>query len=89
MMERYYDVFQYYANWGTRLFMCRIPSKLVHLKVISKYECESLSVHAKGDNVILEFRTENDSYTWVQPPHLESLIPVREELTVGELLRQN
>jgi hypothetical protein len=28
-MERYFDAFLYFANWGSRRFMLRLPTKLL------------------------------------------------------------
>src|SRR4051794_9255288 len=37
LMERYFDVFLYYANWGTRRFMLRLPRRLVDIETVSLY----------------------------------------------------
>ena len=34
MMEKYFDAFLYYANWGTHWFMLRLPAKLVDVKAM-------------------------------------------------------
>jgi hypothetical protein len=33
MMERYFDAFLYFANWGTRPLMIRLPDGLLEFSV--------------------------------------------------------
>ena len=56
LMERYYDAHVYYANWGTRQFMLRLPRELLDAETVLRY-CFSdwAEVHTKGEFTILDF----------------------------------
>ena len=36
-MERYFDAHLYFANWGTRILMLRIPERLLDKEVLEEY----------------------------------------------------
>lgn len=85
-MERYFDVFLYLANCGTRWFMLRVPAGLLEPGIVSAY-CgqESLSYRAKGDHLILSFCSEEEDYEWVDGEGwLASLIPLRADVMRGD-----
>lgn len=88
LMETYFDAFVYLANWGSRWFMLRIPSKMLGIKAVKAY-CvdEYLSCHQKGSNVILSFRYEDEEgYEWVEGEGwLASLLPIRADLLRGDM----
>ena len=88
MMEKYFDAFLYYANWGTHRFMLRLPKKLFDLKTIKQYSgSDSFDSRVKGDFVILEFHSEDESGEWEDEGEnwLASLIPLRADLLGGDL----
>jgi hypothetical protein len=89
MMEKYFDAFLYYANWGTHWFMLRLPKKLVDPKTIRQYAAgESLNVWTKGDFVVLDFQSEDESGDREddeESDRLASLIPLRADLLGGDL----
>lgn len=86
MMEKYYDAFLYFANWGTRRLMLRLPSGAIGNDVLKHY-CpgDGLSFKKKGKNVILEFHCEGESDYWEEPPALSSLTPLRNDILSGDL----
>ena len=49
-MERYYDAHLYFANWGTRILMLRLPTALLDAETALRY-CFSdwAEVHTKDD----------------------------------------
>jgi hypothetical protein len=54
-MERYFDAFLYFANWGTRELMLRLPRRLLDPATAQAYcSAESAAARAKGEHVILE-----------------------------------
>ena len=87
MMEKYFDAFLYYANWGTHWFMLRLPAKLVDVKAMKKYCGEdSFSLWTKGGNAILEFHSEDESGdSEDESTRLASLVPLRTDLLGGDL----
>lgn len=88
-MEKYFDAFLYFANWGTRILKLRLPSRLLDPKTAEVYCCgESSNIRVKSGKVILNFAAEDideiydlceDDFT------LASLLPVRAELASGDL----
>jgi hypothetical protein len=85
-MERYFDAFLYFANWGSRWFMLRLPKKLLDANTAEPY-CtgETVSCHEKDDYTILSFSADFEDYDddegsgW-----LASLVPIRSELMHGD-----
>ncbi len=61
-MEKYFDAFLYLANWGTRIFMARLPSGTLDLLAARPY-CPggSAAVREKDGRTILTFRSENEA----------------------------
>lgn len=89
MMEKYFDAFLYYANWGTNWFMLRLPRPLVDAKTLKQF-CggDSFAHWFKGEHVLLEFRSEDESGGWEDeddPDWLASLISLRADLLNGDL----
>jgi hypothetical protein len=87
-MERYFDAFLYLANWGTRVFKLRLPSRLLPLEIAQEYRAGgSASVWEAGGKAILSFFSEDEEGGgWVEGEgYLSSLISVRAELARGDL----
>lgn len=87
-MERYFDAFLYFTNWGERELMLRLPRRLLDPKAAQCYcRTESASVRTRGDFVILTFLSDepqdnddaDDGQGW-----LASLIPLRTDLANGD-----
>lgn len=89
LMERYFDLHVYVANWGTHQFMLRLPRRLLDPQTAALY-CveEGAEVHAKGDLVILKFRCDDeDGYSGEEDGEdwMPALLPLRAELAGGDL----
>jgi hypothetical protein len=88
MMERYFDAFLYFANWGTRTLMLRLPREAVSLDEIEPY-CggECLVLHKTKTHVILEFHSDDEEGSWDpgQDPSLAALLPLRTEILRGDM----
>jgi hypothetical protein len=89
MIEQYFDIFYYYANWGTHWFMFRLPKKLIDVKAVKQYAAEDfLDIRTTGDFVVFDFRSEDESGEWYgdeDESGLPSLIPLRADLLHGDL----
>ncbi len=87
-MEHYFDAFLYLANWGTHLFMLRLPAGLIPLPTARQY-CpgHSASVREKSGKLIFSFVSDEEPEDgWVEGGGwLNSLLPVREEIARGDL----
>lgn len=88
-MAKYFDAFLYLANWGTHEFMLRLPARVLSLEAAQRY-CvgDAASARAKGDHVVLEFRSnDEEGGEWIDEENgtLASLVPLRAELASGDL----
>ena len=87
-MEKYFDAFLYFANWGTHVFKLRLPSRLLNLNTAHLYcSGEWVSASEKNGKVILTFVSEDEGGDdWVEGEgRLSSLISVRAEIARGDL----
>jgi hypothetical protein len=86
-MEKYFDAFLYFANWGTHIIKLRLPSKLLDRKTAEEY-CVGYSamVHEKAGKVILSFESNDEGGEWVEDEEPSSaLFAVRAEMARGDL----
>ncbi len=88
VMEQYFDAFLYFANWGTREVMLRVPRRMLSIDTVQQY-CDNEFTHAKESDeyVILAFRSEDeDREDWEEDGsgRLAALIPLRGELAGGD-----
>lgn len=88
-MDKYFDAFLYFANWGTRTLMLRVPARLLDGKTAERY-CvgDSASVRERNGKTILTFFSEDDEPDdeWHdQTDALSALIPIRAQLAQGDL----
>ncbi|MDX8531660.1 hypothetical protein RFM41_09110 [Mesorhizobium sp. VK25A] len=90
LMARWFDLHLYFANWGTRRLMIKLPARLVDRDRIDTFlaATDDVMLEDAGDNVIisisrdeleLEYLDDEDS-SW-----LAALAPLRAELLAGDL----
>lgn len=86
LMEQYFDVFVYVANWGTRHLMVRLPVRGVDLPAIEAYAGGGLAFWIKGDYVILSFQNDDEGGgEWVDGGEwMPGLSSLRDELLDGD-----
>lgn len=87
-MERHFDAFLYFANWGTRHVSIRVPRRFLDLRTARKYCCaRSASARAHGPWVILEFEAQVEDPDGLEEPNgkLGAIAPARAELVEGDL----
>lgn len=88
LLERYFDLFLYVANWGTRRFAMRLPRKHLDPKSVARFKLGDLvSVRSSGSHVILDIgRDEVDVGDWDDGSGwLASLAPLRADLLDDDL----
>lgn len=88
MMEKYFDLFVYVANWGSYHLMIRVPKWSLDRKQLDAYlDGEVVSLHESGDNLIVEFYAHEDvPGEWVEGEGwVQSLRPLRDALMTGDL----
>jgi hypothetical protein len=98
MLERYFDLYCYVANWGSRHFAMRLPRRFVDLEALKRFELpdDLVSIQPAGEHVIISItRDELDSeYLYEYDEYDEddggsgrmgALAPLRAELLAGDL----
>lgn len=85
-MEQYFDAFLYFANWGSRRFMLRLPKKLLDPEAVAPYCAgQNFSCRQKDDHIILSFEAELEDYEWEEERSwLSSLALMRSNLMCGD-----
>ena len=88
-MEKYFDAFLYFANWGTHMLELALPSRLLDSSTARHY-ClgESASVREGNGRTILTFIAQDDEPDdeWDdETDALAALIPIRAQLARGDL----
>ncbi len=85
-MERYFDAYLYFANWGTRILMLRIPERLLEEDVLDEYCTEAgLSFYLAADSFVLSLASEVEDYgSYEGEDALSSILPVRFDLMRGD-----
>lgn len=87
-MDKYFDAFLYYANWGTRVLKLRLPARLLDLATAREYcDGDGASVREASGRIILSFVSrDEESGDWDENEGLlASLVSVRTELARGDL----
>ncbi|HXS62781.1 MAG TPA: hypothetical protein VN767_07890 [Streptosporangiaceae bacterium] len=88
MMELYYDAHLYFANWGTRQLMLRLPRALLSLETAEQYCIDpDVAAWASGEHLILAMTSEEDEPEWDENSEesLSATIGIRAELAAGDL----
>jgi len=85
-MEKYFDGFLYYANWGTHILKLRLPSSLLPLETARMYcHGDYLSVRSYKDQVILDFLSDcEDCEECEYDLQLSSFLSLRSDLSRGD-----
>jgi hypothetical protein len=87
LLAKYFDVFFYYANWGTHRLMFRLPLGSIDLETAQSYRVDNqMEVTSERDHVVLDFCSkedccESDWWEW----SVDDLAPLRRDLMTGDL----
>ncbi|MEM6699985.1 MAG: hypothetical protein AAF599_16400, partial [Bacteroidota bacterium] len=94
VFREYFDLFLYFANWGTRRLMLKFPRDLVDFKSMQAYDINAdhaytshLEVSKTANYVIVEFYwAEEEGGDWVEEEDFEvsDFIPIREAILNGD-----
>jgi hypothetical protein len=87
MMEQYFDAHLYFANWGTRRLMLRVPRAALDTETAEEYVYAdtAASLTVTGEHLIIDLYAdrEPDDY-WEETPDLGSMVGARSELIAGD-----
>ncbi len=91
LMERWFDLHLYVANWGTRTLMVRLPKGTLDESQLDEFvsEVDEVEVFGSGENLIvaITFDSENSGYSYGYADGdgwLDLLAPLREDLLAGD-----
>lgn len=92
LMERWFDLHLYVANWGTRTLMVRLPKGTLDESRLDEFvsEVDEVEVFGSGENLIvaITFDSENSGYSYGYSDGdgwLDLLAPLRDDLLAGDL----
>ena len=91
LMERWFDLHLYLANWGTRRLMMRMPARLLARSKLDAFlrEIDWVKVWTSGDNLIVDAcrdEIEPDYDDWDDGPGwLAALAPLRADVLSADL----
>lgn len=87
LLGKYFDVFLYVANWGTREVYLRLPQELVDYKAFrAMLPGEAAQVRKSGNSVIVAFENQFEGDDWDDGTGwMGSLMPLRSELLRGDI----
>jgi hypothetical protein len=89
LMDRWFDLHLYLANWGSRRLMIRLPKRLIDRRLLDGFlgKVDCARVRVSGENLIidieraeLEFEDHDDGSGW-----LAALMPLRGDVLAGDL----
>lgn len=92
-VERYFDAMIYFANWGTRQLLLRLPAGALDAKALAPYllddgEYESyIRLERRGDYYLLDiyyFDEEGDGWMDVHDFDIDVLAPLRDDILDGD-----
>lgn len=89
LVEELYDAHLYYANWGSRRLVLRLPAGTLRAKDATAYAMEeSLGVWTRSGHTLLDFSVSSEDGTeWEFDTHytLSTFVGLRSELAAGDL----
>jgi len=62
LMHRCFDLHTYWANWGTRIFMIRLPGDVIPASDAKRYAGPALEFDRKGDHVVATLQNPDDDW---------------------------
>lgn len=95
VVEKYFDMMLYLANWGTKRLLLKIPKHLVDFNEIKQFDCSvwaeyyaesDLIIQKKGNYVFIDCRenSEGGYVEWIENGSLIPLLSIREDIINGD-----
>jgi len=91
LVERWFDLHLYLANWGTRRLMMRVPQRLLDRSKLDPFLCavDWVEIWPSGENLIVDIcrdEVEPDYEAWDDGSgRLAALAPLRADVLSGDL----
>jgi len=87
MLKKYFDVHLYYANWGTRIIMFKVPAQTVDFSLLKEYDNgETVCVKTSGNYVIVDITADCDGPDewWEESEKINKYVSFRDDLMAGD-----
>lgn len=93
VLEKYFDAMVYFANWGTRRLMFRLPAGLVEVEELNRFCLEDkygpgyITLEHRGDYYLLNIYFYNEGGGgWMEEEDYElgDLTPLRDDIISGD-----
>ncbi len=87
VLERYFDAFLYYANWGSRQLAFRFPKGLLDEGVLQPYLLKygaTLETVSEYQILYISFLDEDGGHWYNEEANLSSLAPLRDSILAGD-----
>ena len=91
LMKKYFDIHLYYANWGTRIIMFKIPRDRIDFDLVKRYEnCETLDITEIGRDLIFELTADSEDCEewWEESQEIKKYASFRDDLMAFEVICQ-
>jgi len=89
MVEQFYDAHLYFANWGSRRLVLRLPATQLTAKAATPYALhDSLTVRTRSRRTLLDFQLSSEDggeWDFESSFSLSAFIGLRAELAAGDL----
>ena len=90
LLERYFDLFLYLANWGTRRFAIRLPAHLIDARSFARFcpqDDGPAQIARAGEHAVIDIcRDEIDQDDWDDGGScIWQLAPLRDDIIRGDL----
>ena len=87
MLKKYFDVHLYYASWGTRIIMFKIPAKTVDFSLLKQYHNnETVRITQSDNQVIVDITAdcEEAEEWWEESQKISKYVSFRDDLMAGD-----
>ncbi len=85
LIEKYYDAHLYYANWGTRRLILRMPCGAIDRAMVEQYAVmDVLEIWSTPKHVCVEFAFNTEDYDDYWEQTVDSFVGLRDELLRGD-----
>ena len=92
VLNKFFDIMLYVANWGSRRLLLKFPQNLVSNKALREYEIDAseeysrgIKVFQKGSNVLVDMYHSTECGGWLEGEGmLDELLPLRGQILSGD-----
>lgn len=90
LMARWFDLHLYFANWGSRRLMIKLPARLVDRDRIGSFlaATDDVMLEDAGENVIISISRDEEELEYLDDEDsswLAALAPLRADLLAGDV----